>query len=72
MKIAILGSGNIGSTLGKKWAKTGHTVTFAARNIDDPKYQHLLTKIDGNAVIAPTVEAISFSMVSFASPISPQ
>ena len=31
MHIGILGSGNVGGTLGKRWADAGHTVTFATR-----------------------------------------
>ncbi len=34
MKIAIIGAGNVGSTLGSGWAKHGHEVTFGVR---DPK-----------------------------------
>ena len=34
MQIGIIGSGNVGGTLGKRWAKNGHTVTFSSR---DPK-----------------------------------
>jgi len=34
MKIAIIGAGNVGSTLGTGWAKRGHEVTFGVR---DPK-----------------------------------
>ena len=32
MKIAIIGSGNVGGTLGRRWAKNGHSVTFSSRN----------------------------------------
>ena len=32
MKIGIIGSGNIGETLGKHWAKVGHAVMFSSRN----------------------------------------
>ncbi len=32
MKIAVLGAGNIGATLGGKWARAGHTVIFGARD----------------------------------------
>lgn len=32
MKIGIIGSGNIGGTLGKHWAKVGHTVLFSSRH----------------------------------------
>ena len=28
MKIGIIGSGNVGGTLGRRWAKNGHTVIF--------------------------------------------
>ncbi|MGB3948205.1 MAG: NAD(P)-binding domain-containing protein [Bacteroidia bacterium] len=31
MKIAIIGSGNVGGTLAKKWKKAGHTVLVGAR-----------------------------------------
>jgi predicted dinucleotide-binding enzyme len=63
MKIAILGSGNIGVTLGKKWANTGHTVTFGARNVADPKYQKLQQSGAGNIAIAPIATAISLAEV---------
>lgn len=32
MKIGIIGSGNIGGTLGQHWAKVGHEVMFSSRN----------------------------------------
>jgi predicted dinucleotide-binding enzyme len=32
MNIAILGTGNIGGTLGTKWAAAGHTVLFGVRD----------------------------------------
>ena len=31
MNIGILGSGNVGGTLGKRWAEIGHNVTYAGR-----------------------------------------
>jgi 8-hydroxy-5-deazaflavin:NADPH oxidoreductase len=37
MKIAVIGIGNVGSTLGRRWAEVGHEVTFAVRNTNDPK-----------------------------------
>src|SRR5512140_3372228 len=37
MKIAILGAGNIGGTLGSKWSKAGHTVCFGVRDAHSPK-----------------------------------
>ncbi|AWN37270.1 NADPH-dependent F420 reductase [Methylobacterium radiodurans] len=32
IKIAVIGGGNIGGTIGPLWAKAGHTVTFASRH----------------------------------------
>ncbi|MBE9104206.1 NAD(P)-binding domain-containing protein [Nostoc cf. edaphicum LEGE 07299] len=37
MKIGIIGSGNIGGTLGQHWAKAGHEVMFSSRNPEDLK-----------------------------------
>jgi hypothetical protein len=40
MRIAVLGAGNVGSTLGQRWAQTGnHTVVFATRNPDSERAQ---------------------------------
>ena len=37
MKIGVIGSGRIGSTLGGLWVKAGHEVMFSARNLDEVK-----------------------------------
>jgi predicted dinucleotide-binding enzyme len=37
MKIAVIGMGNVGGALGRRWAEAGHQVTFGARNPGDPK-----------------------------------
>ena len=34
MRIAVIGSGNVGGTLGRRWATLGHDVVFGVR---DPK-----------------------------------
>ena len=41
MKIGIIGAGNIGSTLGRKWATVGHDVEFGVRGPTDAKYDDL-------------------------------
>ena len=41
MKISIIGAGNIGSTLGKKWAQASHQLWFGVRTPDDHKYNDL-------------------------------
>ncbi len=37
MKIGIIGSGNIGGTLGQHWMKAGHEVMFSSRNPEELK-----------------------------------
>jgi predicted dinucleotide-binding enzyme len=32
MRVAVIGSGNIGGTLGRAWARAGHEVTFGVRD----------------------------------------
>lgn len=49
MKIAILGAGSVGGTLGKAWANRGHQVTFGVRNPEADKTQTLLQEIGDRA-----------------------
>ena len=44
MKIAVIGIGNVGGTLGPAWAKAGHEVIFGVRNPDSEKVKTLLQK----------------------------
>jgi 8-hydroxy-5-deazaflavin:NADPH oxidoreductase len=37
MKIAVIGSGNVGSALGTAWVKAGHQVTFGSRKAKEDK-----------------------------------
>ena len=56
MKIGILGSGHIGSTLGRYWARAGHIVFFSSRHPDDLQK---LAKEAGNGAQAGTLEEAS-------------
>lgn len=38
MKIAVLGVGNVGSTLGRRFTGAGHEVMYGVRKPDDPKH----------------------------------
>jgi predicted dinucleotide-binding enzyme len=49
MKIAIIGAGNVGGTLGVAWAKRGHEILFGVRDAGAPKLQHLLARAGGKA-----------------------
>ncbi len=42
MKIAVVGAGNVGGTLGKRWAKAGHEVAFGVRDLADAKVAALV------------------------------
>jgi len=44
MKIAIIGAGNIGTTLGSKWSAAGHTVQYGVRAPADDKFDALRAK----------------------------
>jgi 8-hydroxy-5-deazaflavin:NADPH oxidoreductase len=52
MKIAILGAGNVGGTLGAAWANRGHEVVFGVRDAADPKLKELLARAHGKARVA--------------------
>ena len=71
MKIGILGTGNVGSALGKRLAQAGHEVKFGARNPDSPEVATLKQEAGANASAGPTAEAIEFGeAVIFALPYS--
>lgn len=42
MKIAIIGTGNVGGTLGSRWAEIGYQVVFGTRDPNSEKVQRLL------------------------------
>src|SRR5206468_9099009 len=63
MKIAIIGAGNVGGTLGARWAKNGHTVTFGVRNPGDEKLKNLLSNAGGTARAATIAEAVKDASV---------
>ena len=69
MKIAVIGAGNIGGTLGAKWAAQNHEVYFGVR---DPNRASLLAKIDameGTVRAGTSADAIAFAdVVVFAAP----
>jgi len=69
MKIAIIGAGNVGGTLGARWARNGHTVTFGVRNPGDEKLKKLLSSAGSTAQAATIGEAVKgASVVVLATP----
>jgi predicted dinucleotide-binding enzyme len=61
LKIGIIGSGNIGSTLGEFWVKAGHQVLFSSRNPENLK--PLVEKVGPRARAGTVSEAIAFGDV---------
>ena len=60
MKISILGTGNIGGGLGKKWADKGHQIIYGVRDPRNTKYHSLADK---NVRVTTMAEAISYSEI---------
>src|SRR5579871_4568863 len=63
MKIGILGSGNVGGTLGKRWAKGGHTVMFTSRDPKSEEMKKLLAEAGASASAGSISEAVRASDV---------
>jgi predicted dinucleotide-binding enzyme len=63
MKIASIGSGNMGGTLGKQWAALGHRVMFGSRDPHSEKMKLLLQAAGANAQAGTIMEAIAFGEV---------
>lgn len=69
MRITVIGAGNIGGTLGRKWAAAGHQVVFGVREPQAAKVQALLTQAGANASASTPRDAIEAAdIVVFAIP----
>src|SRR5262245_65241433 len=56
MKIAVIGAGNVGGTLGKRWARAGHEVAFGARDPAEAKVAALVRESGPSALAASVLE----------------
>ncbi|MGA2036221.1 MAG: NAD(P)-binding domain-containing protein [Acidimicrobiales bacterium] len=59
--IAVLGAGNIGATLARKWAVAGHQVSLASRRPDAPALRELAASV--GARTATHLDAVSAAQV---------
>ena len=59
MKIAIIGTGNVGGTLAKKWGKVGHTLLLGMRDPNSTEAQALTKSIGLHASAHTPREAAS-------------
>ena len=57
MKIAIIGAGNVGGSLGKAWAKVGHNIIFGVRNPGQGNTQPPLAEIGVSATAVTLPDA---------------
>jgi predicted dinucleotide-binding enzyme len=58
MKIAVIGAGNVGRTLGRRWSEAGHGVTFGVRDPAANKVAALLARCaDGTRADSPAAAA---------------
>jgi len=63
MRIAIIGSGNVGGTLGARWAALGHEVVYGARDPESQRVKSLLSGSTGNISALPIREAAASAPV---------
>lgn len=61
MKIGIIGSGNVGGVLGKRWARLGHQVVFSTRRPDSEDITQLVEQAGPNARAATAAETVAAS-----------
>jgi len=58
MKIAVIGTGAVGGTLGRRWAELGNSVCFGVRDLSDVDARALVGKIKGDARLANMRDAV--------------
>jgi len=63
MNIGIIGSGNVGGTLGKRWAQAGHQVVFGSRNPGSGAMRQLAAEAGATARAASFHETVEASEV---------
>ncbi|MGD8975980.1 MAG: NAD(P)-binding domain-containing protein [Gammaproteobacteria bacterium] len=57
MKIAIIGAGNVGGALGRRWAGAGHEILFGARDPASAKTLEVVAACSGHARAMSPAEA---------------
>lgn len=63
MRIGMIGSGNVGRTLGGRWALAGHEVSFGVRNPGQKEAQYGDEAWGGRAAFVEVPRAIEFAQV---------
>lgn len=60
-KIGVIGSGNVGSAIGRSWARAGYDVMFSSRNLDSDK--KLAAEVGAHASAGTPKDAAAFGEV---------
>lgn len=63
MRIAVIGIGMVGGTLGRRWAREDHEVMFGVREPSSEKVGQLLAEAGANARAGSVAEAAAFGEV---------
>lgn len=63
MKIGVIGAGNIGGTLARKWSAAGHELMVACRDQNSPRAQALLKDAGGKTRLGSPHETVGFGEV---------
>jgi predicted dinucleotide-binding enzyme len=58
VKIAVLGTGGVGSALGARWGAAGHSITYGSRTPEREKVQQLVANSGTGAAAKLPIEAI--------------
>lgn len=59
LHIAVLGAGNVGGTLGKKWAAAGHSVGFGVSDLNGQKVQAVRAALGATVTIGSVADALA-------------
>jgi NADPH-dependent F420 reductase len=63
MKIAVLGTGQVGGALGRRWAGQGHQVIYGVRDTDSDEVRTVVEASGPNASVGSVVEAAAAAEV---------
>ena len=68
MEIGIIGAGNVGGTLGRRWAQAGHAVVFGVRDPNDERVRTLLAAAGAGVRAGRGQEGTYFLIIGIADP----
>jgi predicted dinucleotide-binding enzyme len=58
MRLAVIGTGSVGGTLGRRWAELGHSVRFGVRDPSDASVKELVAHIKGEVGVARVADSV--------------